>query len=402
MAKILLLNSTSWPVVGGIETIMHHQAIALAAYGHDVTLLSGQGSPHDPKVHFHLIHELNPGFPLSLQAKRAVDHGQIDIHFHDLNKLLMEKLSPYFQKADLAIVHGGFTTHFNLALTQTLHQLADTTRTLAWAHDFTPCNKDYALPNPTKPPWNLMTRRHPRVTYVAVSEMRKNELCAHLKILSEEVPVIPNSIDFADLLEIDIEFWDWLSRKNWVDRDLVLYCPAKILQRKNLDLAIEMVQAIRSRLNLNALLFITGSADPNGAADSHYAEFLKSCITRHRLQDHVFFLQDHFPGKDFIWREAFRISDALLFPSRYEAFGLPLAEALTSGLECWCAELPAYDRWPSPLRRKVTTPDEAVAAAQAFAVEGAGRTKAAIRQQLNLFAVYENHLDPLLKKTLAS
>src|SRR5207247_130721 len=44
-ARVGLLHYTSPPIIGGVETILHEQAVRLAARGYPVTILSGRGGP---------------------------------------------------------------------------------------------------------------------------------------------------------------------------------------------------------------------------------------------------------------------------------------------------------------------------------------------------------------------
>ena len=78
--------------------------------------------------------------------------------------------------ASLAATGSGPPSPAALPGTRALHDLAPRHKLVAWTHDLTATNSDYALPNPTQPPWNLMRTSSPEVTYVATSKLRADEL----------------------------------------------------------------------------------------------------------------------------------------------------------------------------------------------------------------------------------
>ncbi len=361
--KILSLNATFWPVIGGIESVMRQQAEALAKHGNQVLVLTGKGEVSHDSYILELLPELDPEFPLNLQVKKAVDHGQTDHHLQDYTNLLYDKLKPYFTECDIALVHGAFTTHFNLALTQACWRLAEQTPCLAWAHDFTPTNKDYSMPFQDRKPWALMNMQHPKVTYVAVSESRGQEIHQALKIPYDEIPYIPHGIDLALLKGFAPELKTWLEERKMFSRDMILYCPSKLLQRKNVDMAMMMLDAIRKE-GIDAALLITGEMDLLTAARQQYQEYVLSMIGQLKLESDCFIMSQHFQPTDELWQELYAIAHVVLFPSRYEGFGLPAYEAAALGIEFWGTPLPSYMPLQSNRLKKVTNPQEAVDAAK--------------------------------------
>ncbi len=360
--KILLLNSTFWPLVGGPESVMRHHAELFAAAGHEVRVVTGHGQASQETYEVESLKELSPGFPLNITAKRAVDQGQTDKHFQELNKLLLEVLTPYYDWADAVFVHGALTTHFNLALTQAVWKLAESKKTFAWAHDFTATNKNYALPNPTKMPWALMRKAHPNVTYVAVSENRKKEICLTLNLPPDSVPVVENGVSFQELLELQPEFYDWLMKQDYLQRDIVFYYPTKLMQRKNIDQAILYMDAIK-KAGIHPMLLITASQDVYGTAGQSYESYLKEYPAQLGLEKDIFFLNDYNDEIGQVWTQGFRVADVLLFPSAYEGHGLPPLEAALCRLPCWTQPLPTLAEWQLPSLTMVKNPTDATNAA---------------------------------------
>jgi glycosyltransferase involved in cell wall biosynthesis len=394
--KILLLNSTFWPLVGGPESIMRNHAELFASAGHEVMVITGHGQVSQETYHLDCLKELSPGFPLNITVKRAVDHGQTDKHFQDFTKLLLEVLGPYYDWADLVFTHGALTTHFNLALTQALWKLAETKKTFAWVHDFTATNKNYALPNPTKMPWALMRKAHPNVTYVAVSPNRQKEICLTLNLPPESVPMIENGVSFSELLGLEPEFYDWLIRHEYLERDIVFYYPTKLMQRKNIDQAILYMDAIK-KAGINPMLLITGSQDVYGTAGQSYEGYLKSFPAQLGLENDVFFLNNFNDEIGQVWSQGFRVADVLLFPSMYEGHGLPPVEAALCRLPCWTQPLPTLAEWQLPSLTMVKNPQDAANAAIGLMHSPAHIARKQALREHHWSSIYIHKIEALLK-----
>src|SRR5258708_4551796 len=202
--KIALLPYSTWPEMGGGENVLRDQANMLRRARHEVKILAGVGLDLNEGCEFVLIPELAPDFELNVSVNAVLQRGQSDQNFSQYRSLLVEALGAALTGCDLTLVHNIFTMHFNLACTRALHDLAPQHKMVAWTHDLTATNSDYALPNPTQPPWNLVRLSSPDVTYVATSDLRAKELKANLKP-PVEAKVIPNMVDPARLFLVTNE-----------------------------------------------------------------------------------------------------------------------------------------------------------------------------------------------------
>jgi glycosyltransferase involved in cell wall biosynthesis len=229
--------------------------------------------------------------------------------------------------------------HYNLVLTQALHDLARRHKMIAWTHDLTATNSDFSLPNPTQPPWNLMRTSSRDVTYVATSDLRSAEIKAQLKP-SVAAQVIPNIVDPVRLFGLTPEMRTALLALEIPWRDFVFLLPARVMLRKNIDFAIAVVKKLRE-MERNPLLLITGAKVPDSPASEHYGMFLRQSLPED-LQGHVVFLSDYFPVQDDTLRDLYLLSDCLLFPSKQEGFGLPVLEAALHRMPVWCRDIPAF------------------------------------------------------------
>ena len=337
--KIALLHYSTWPEIGGVENVVRDQANMLVNAGHEVKVLTGSGLDTGEGCEFVLVPELAPDFELNKSVRAVLDHGQSDQNFGQYRSALMSALYPVLTGVDVTFVHNIFTMHYNLACTRALHDLASRHKMVAWTHDLTATNSDFALPNPTQPPWNLMRTSSRDVTYVATSDLRAAEIKAHLK---PSVPpwVIPNLVDPARLFGLTPEMRKLLLELEIPWRDFVFLLPARVMVRKNIDFAIEIMKKLREQ-DRNPLLLITGAKVPDSPASEHYGAFLRQSLPED-FQGHVMFLSDYFPVQDDTLRDLYLLSDCLLFPSRQEGFGLPVLEAALHRMPIWCRDIPAF------------------------------------------------------------
>lgn len=338
--KIVLLHYSFWPEIGGVEHVVRDQANLLRAAGHDVKVVAGAGVATGEDYPFELLEELTPDYELNKSIRAVLERGQSDQNFSQYRSVLVEALAAVIHDADLTIVHNIFTMHFNLVLTRALHDLAPYHKMVAWTHDLTATNPDFALPNPTQPPWNLMRTSAPEVTYVTTSELRADQIQAHLKPKVEPY-IVPNVVDPVRLFGLTPELRESLGSLNIPERDFVFLLPAKIMPRKNIEFALQVVQKLCD-MGRNPLLLITGAKVVNSAAAAHYGEFLRQSLPK-PLLSHVVFIADFFPIQDDTLRDLFLLSDCLLFPSKQEGFGLPIIEAAMHRLPAWATDMPAVD-----------------------------------------------------------
>jgi len=364
--KVVLLNPTFWPVAGGAESVMRQQAEWLSAIdGMNVRVLTGIGGERSPHYELKVLDELNPDFPLNLKAKKAIDHGQTDNHYQELSGLLDKKLDPHYRWADVLVTHGPLTTHFNLSLTRCLWDKATQTPTIAWAHDFTPANRSYALPNPDHHPWAMMKTHNPHITYVAVSESRRKEMAESFGVAPDTILLSPPTPDWMDHLGLSPDLLETLTEWNVFQRQLILYYPTRLLQRKMVDFAISVVQALREA-EIDALLVYTGPEDPYQSTGKGYRDYLHQLPEQLGIQDHVLHLSRVEGNPHHAWRAFFRLADVILNPTQYEGFGLLPIEAAFHRIPSWGSAVPSTQEQPFPHHTVIQSPQDAVRAAESL------------------------------------
>ena len=279
-----------------------------------------------------MIPEIEAARPENAQVEAELDAGVVSSRFWQMRSTVMERLRPFAEWADSIVVHNAFTLHFNLALTSVLWELAirrPPGSVVAWCHDLAWSNPLYLPLMHPGHPWNLLRIPAPNVTYVTVSEERRDEL----RVLwgSDQVPirVVPNGIDMFKFLRLSQDTRQIVKRYLLLERDAVLLLPVRITRRKNVEAAIRAVRSLKDR-GLDVRFLISGPQAPHhpGRSDAYLVRLLN---LRRELgvEDEVVFLA-HDLGRTLeseTVSELYAVADVLLLPSSQEGFGLPIIEA---------------------------------------------------------------------------
>ncbi len=391
--KVALLHYTTWPEMGGVENMLRDQANMLRRAGHQVKVLTGNGLDLGEGYEVALVPQLAPDFELNKLVRSVLDRGQADQNFSKYRSVLVDALGAIFSTVDVVFVHNMFTTHFNLACTQALHDLAPKHKLVAWTNDLTATNSDYALPNPTQPPWNLMRKSSPDVTYVATSDLRAEEITKNLKP-APKVQTIPNMVDPTRIFGLTPEMRESLLSLEIPWRDFVFLCPSRLMMSKNIDFALEAVKKLKAQ-ERNPLLLITGAKATNSTGAQHYGDFLRQSLPP-ELKSHVVFISDFFVVQDDTMRDLYLLADCLLFPSRQEGFGLPVIEAALHRMPIWCNNIPSFQALEgegSFLLNDLAKLPEAVAWLEAQATF---RQQRRCRRLFDPTIIYSKYYEPLL------
>jgi mannosylglucosylglycerate synthase len=333
LMKIAIVHYTSWPVIGGVESVIRQHALLIPQHGHEAAILCGEGFAFSKEVPTVVVPELDPrDASVRTAQQEAYDGRPGQAYFRILEKLQIQ-FSQLFSKFDRVIVHNMFTMPFNLAATQALTGFAEQgVKTIAWTHDLAAANPDYKIPSDRA--FDLIRERHTSVKYVSISEARASEF---KKLTGSEVDaIIPNGLDFADTCRITPEV------KELVHGDLatsiILFYPTRILERKNIAFALQIVQALRD-LGAQVRLLVSGARDPHNRSSAEYFIGLKQLAADLQIQGSVSWVNDLFFVDQTHLRSLYSVADGILFPSRQEGFGLPLLEAAAYRLPVFCSNI---------------------------------------------------------------
>ena len=243
------------------------------------------------------------------------------------------------------IAHNVFTMPFDLAWTAELHALAAAhpeIRWINWIHDVAAVNPHYAHLDWDSEDLKRLSLPPPNTVNVTVSEVRQQDYARATGLDPAQIHVIPNGVDPVRVLGLTQRIAAEADAGGWWQSDVILVHPARILRRKNLEMAIHVTAHLKSQ-GLAPRYLITGAPDPHQADGTAYFKELQKLIQTLDLPAEVTFLAaEGEPLTDDDIRSLYALGDALFFPSTGEGFGLPLLEAAIHRLPIWCSDLPVH------------------------------------------------------------
>jgi glycosyltransferase involved in cell wall biosynthesis len=412
--SIGLLHFTAPPVVGGVETVLGHHARLMADAGHAVRMITGRGGLPDPRVALVRVPLADGRHPAVRGVQRALDAGTIPTGYDGLVDALARDLGEATAGLDVVVAHNVCSLNVNIPLTAALRRLVEDRairRLVTWNHDVAAASDRYRARLHPGRPWDLFREPWPGTIAVAISEVRRTELAAAIGMPAGEIRVVPNGIDrgrFLGLAPATLRLIDALDLRTAAP---VLLTPARVMPRKNLELAIRVAAELR-RSGEDARLLLTGAPDAQDVASRAHLDALRTLVPAgaggpagiDRADGGVHLLVDGPPA----WRsprvvaDLYRIADALFLPSREEGFGLPVLEAGVSRLPVICADIPALRELAGDDATYVDPDgDPTAVAAQVrgrLDADPAYRLAARSRSSFSWDAVYETRIRPLLEE----
>ena len=177
---------------------------------------------------------------------------------------------------------------------------------------------------------------------VAVSRQRQAELLSLLGVAADRVLVIPNGIDVVRFLDLGADTMTLLNDLGIMDKRPLALLPVRITPRKNIEMALHVLDELRGEYPGCALL-VTGPLGAHNAANADYFDRLLLLRRQLGLQQSVFFAAEsrRDPLPDRVVADLYRVADFLLLPSVEEGFGLPLLEAGLTALPVFCSDIAA-------------------------------------------------------------
>ncbi len=409
--RVVLLHYAAPPIVGGVETVIGRQARLLAEAGHNVVLVAGRGGPLAGRIDFVEMPLLDSRHPRVLAVKAELDRGSVSAEFEALSAEIEAGLRPVLAGREVLLAHNVCSLHKNLALTAALHRLNGQPgfpRLILWHHDLAWTAARYRAELHPGYPWDLLRQDWPGVQQVAVSEARRAELAGLLAMPSDHIRVVPNGVDVPGLLKLGEPARALASRLQLAEHQPLLLLPARLTPRKNIELALRVLAALRSQPTRTgvpfaaASLLVTGPEGPHNPANADYRLRLMALRDELSLTEAAHFVVEQVddPLTDETLADLYRLADALILPSREEGFGIPLLEAAVARLPVFCADI-------APLRAlggrdavyfSPEADPSAVAAliAEHLSADAAYRFGVRARQDYAWEQVYRVHLEPLL------
>jgi glycosyltransferase involved in cell wall biosynthesis len=351
--KVTLLHYAAPPVVGGVEQTIYYHALEMTRTGHTVHVLTGDGEPFDPRVRVTVVPALSSRHPDVLAVKEQLDRGDVTPDFIALRDKLTSLLSDALSGVDALIAHNLFTLHKNLPLTAALYeltvkrenyrtnQLSNSPIILAWHHDLAWDDPRYQNEVHSGYPWDLLRTAWPGVRHVTVSAAQQARLAALYHLPPERIAVVPPGVDPARFFRWTETTRRLMDQLGLLKADLRLLLPARLTRRKNVEMALRILAALRNLTALDARLVVTGPPGPHNPANAAYLQDLLDLRRDLGLQHAAHFLYelDVAPDDDTM-ADLYQLADALLFPSAREGFGIPILEAGLARLPIFCSDIP--------------------------------------------------------------
>jgi len=247
---------------------------------------------------------------------------------------------------DAVFVHNIPSANKNLALTAAVHQLSQTlrnTRFILFHHEIawlSPKKQETLFP---EWPWNLLRTPWQGARQVVPSRALQSDLANLMGLPVEQISVIPDGLDLIDFLGISLRSVALLEKLPITMAAPILLAPVRITSRKNLELSIRVLDALRMEYQ-EAILIITGPAGTHSPRNVKYFNKLKNLRARLKLDGAVFLMAELLPEglPEVCMSDFYRLSDALLLTSKEEAVGATVLEAGLSRLPVFCTDLPVF------------------------------------------------------------
>lgn len=342
--KIAILHYSVPPIVGGVESVIGHHARLMSANGHSVRLIAARGSSMSRDIPLTIVPLADSRHERVLMLKQELDQGMVPSSFEALRDELADELQKALADVDVLIAHNVCSLNKNLALTAALHQLHTSKklpRLILWHHDLAWTTPRYLPEVHEGYPWDLLKTNWGDTTHVVVSDLRREELANLMKLDPESIHIIPNGVDIDRFFKLEPLTQSLLTQTQLLDSSPILLLPVRVTPRKNIELALWTLAALKKDFP-QAALVVTGPLGPHNANNRKYFEMLMDLRKQLGLEGSIHFLAELQDGflPDEVIADFYRVADALFFPSREEGFGIPLIEAAFSHLPAFCADIP--------------------------------------------------------------
>ncbi len=404
--RVAILHYAAPPVIGGVERVIYYHATLLAQAGYEVHVVAGRGGQFDPRVHFHPLPAVDSRDPNILSLKAELDRGRVPDGFRTMRDRILAELQPVLEQADVLIAHNIISLHKNLALTAALRKLVEMEngpRLIAWHHDLAWKASRYQSEVHAGYPWNLLRQPWPNTRHVAVSEARRRGVAELFGVPLDEVAVVPGGVDILAFLRLEPSIRQRIREVGLVDTGLWLLLPARITRRKNIELAVRMMAALR-QMHPDATLIVTGPPGPHNPDNLNYLEELRTLRDQLSLNGAVHFLAEELgeAPSDEMMVALYHLSDALILPSYEEGFGLPVLEAALTRLPIFCSDIPPLRELAGGRANYFSPQAEPDAVArlisQALSADRATMLRRRVISRYSWQHIVRKHVEPLLRE----
>ncbi|OGK13768.1 hypothetical protein A3A93_05505 [Candidatus Roizmanbacteria bacterium RIFCSPLOWO2_01_FULL_38_12] len=408
--KIALIHFAYFPNIGGVEILLKEHALMLTKLGYDVTVITGFGksSPKDGvKVieipNLQSIHSFDP------KLETEISHGNFNQDYFTLVDYLKKIMHQYFSQYDSLVVHNMMTFPHNLAFIEAFSQytLSTNQSILIYTHDHKYIYNAQALDLNSAATSDrekkLLTTPLKNATYIAISKTFRIPLAKLLALPEEEIHVVPNAININRFLNIDDEMDNIFQKFGIYKKFPIILSPVNILERKNLVYALEVIANLKKQYH-EIYYIISGTPSHHHESEKYFA-LLKEKIKSLELTENVLFLYtkiNHVLSPQEM-HSLYILSDAILYLSKSENFGLPIIESALTKTPIFVSNLEVFHEvggnYLTYINPDTTSPSKTAEIINAyFQTYKYELLNHHVRSHYELTTVLEKYFIPLLKK----
>jgi glycosyltransferase involved in cell wall biosynthesis len=409
-----ILHYAAPPVVGGVELTIFHHARVLTNLGHQVTVVAGQGEAVQPGVDFRAEPLAGSRGELISSTNKQLAAGEIPTPFESLVRQTEAALLNHLGQCDVIIGHNLFTLHKNLILTQAVYNLSQAAEGppwVAWHHDFAWLRPQYQPDLHPGNPWELLRRPWPGIHHVTVSQAQQADLARLYGLPPQTITVISPGVEPLDFYRKEQKVAYLTEHWKLLEADCLFLLPARITRRKNIELGLEWLAAVRVKSGWDARLIVTGPPGPHNPTNAAYLDKLLAMRSTLDIDRAVHFVyaaaerDEKLLLNDTELSNLYQLADAMIFPSRQEGFGIPLLEAGLARLPIFATDLPPFreSAGPGATLFKPDTPPSEVARVivETLQTDRAFQLRRRVLKEFTWQSIVQTKMLPLLHQTIA-
>ena len=171
---------------------------------------------------------------------------------------------------------------------------------------------------------------------ITCSYTSKKDLVDHYGISQEKIAVAYPAVDDIEEISIDEDWAGTFLKEQNIRSPFLLFIGA-LEPRKNVQGVIDIMAMLKAQYKFDGSMVILGGAR-EGIKKSYYP-MLKAKVKELGLTDSVIFLG--YQGEK-VKQMLLKKASALIYPSFYEGFGIPILEAFRFGLPVVLSEIPVF------------------------------------------------------------
>jgi glycosyltransferase involved in cell wall biosynthesis len=257
-------------------------------------------------------------------------------------------------------------------------------------------------------PWDLLRTRRSDLVYVVVSQERQADLAGLFGCPPDQIHVVYNGVDPAELLALSPEGQALIDRLDLWQADLILLMPVRVTQAKNIELALEVIAALKARV-AHPRLILTGPPDPHDEASIAYYRSLQARRQALGVDAEMRFVFESGPDPNqpylidlSVVSDLYRVADVMFMPSHREGFAMPVLEAGLVGIPVVATAVPAAQEIGQPDVLVFDLADSPAQVADRILAwverDPIQRLRRRTRQRYTWQAIFQRDILPILKR----